>query len=64
VSSAWVVCPDGLAAGIRKSTERNRVTLGIYSHVIGDAQRRAVEKVAGILDYSGLQTELESELIQ
>jgi integrase len=30
------------------------VTLGIYSHVIGDAQRRAVEKVAGfwtILDY-------------
>ena len=40
------------------------ITLGIYSHAIGDAQRRAVEKVAGILDYSGLQTELETELIQ
>jgi len=40
------------------------ITLGIYSHVIGDAQRRAVEKVAGILDYFGLQTEPESELIQ
>jgi len=32
--------------------------------VIGDSQRRAVEKVAGILDYFGLQTEPESELIQ
>jgi len=41
-----------------------RATLGIYSHVIGDSQRRAIEKVAGILDYFGLQTELESELIQ
>jgi len=40
------------------------ITLGIYSHVIGDAQLRAVEKVAGILDYFGLQTEPESELIQ
>ena len=40
------------------------ITLGIYSHVIGDSQRRAVEKVAGILDYSGLQTEPETELIQ
>jgi len=40
------------------------ITLGIYSHVIGDAQRRAVEKVAGILDYFGPQTEPESELIQ
>jgi len=40
------------------------ITLGIYSHVIGDAQRRAVEKVAGILDYFGLQTEPETELIQ
>lgn len=28
-----------------------RVTLGIYSHVIGDSQRRAVEKVAEVLDY-------------
>jgi len=28
-----------------------RVTLGIYSHVIGDSQRRAVERVADVLDY-------------
>lgn len=28
-----------------------RVTLGVYSHVIGDSQRRAVEKVAEVLDY-------------
>jgi integrase len=27
-----------------------RVTLGIYSHVIGEAQRNAVEKIALILD--------------
>ena|SRR5438445_5801216 len=40
------------------------VTLGIYSHVIGDSQRRAVEKVAAILDYPGLQTEVKTELIQ
>lgn len=37
-----------------------RVTLGIYSHVIGDSQRRAVEKVAEVLDYgSPNQTALE-----
>jgi len=29
------------------------ITLGLYGHVIGDAQRRAVEKVAGILAPSG-----------
>jgi integrase len=40
------------------------VTLGIYSHVIGDSQRRAVEKVAGILDYFGLQAETKTQLIQ
>jgi integrase len=41
-----------------------RVTLGIYSHVVGDSHRRAIEKVADILDYNGLQTEDGSELIQ
>jgi integrase len=41
-----------------------RVTLGIYSHVIGDSHRRAVEKVAEILDYNGLQSQEGSELIQ
>lgn len=32
-----------------------KVTLGIYSHVVGDSQRLAVEKIAKILDYTGLQ---------
>jgi len=40
------------------------VTLGIYSQVIGDSQRRAVENLAGILDYLGLQTTPETESIQ
>jgi hypothetical protein len=30
------------------------ITLGIYSHAIGGSQRRAPEKVAGIVDYNGL----------
>ena len=30
-----------------------RVTLGIYSHVIGESHRNAVEKIAAILDPSG-----------
>ena len=29
-----------------------RVTLGIYSHIIGESQRNAVEKIALILDLS------------
>ena len=32
-----------------------RVTLGVYSHVIGEAQRKAVEKIAVVLDPSGPQ---------
>ena len=40
------------------------VTLGIYSRVIGDSHRRAVEQVAGILDYLGLQTTPGIESIQ
>ena len=30
-----------------------RVTLGIYSRVIGESHRNAVEKIAAILDPSG-----------
>ena len=41
-----------------------RVTLGIYSHVIGDSQRRAVNKVAEILDYSGLPQAGSADSIQ
>jgi integrase len=34
-----------------------RITLGIYSHVLGDSQRQAVERVAQLLDSSGLTQE-------
>ena len=45
-----------------------RITLGIYSHVIGDSQRQSVERVAQTLctqlDLSGLTTENNGKLIQ
>jgi excisionase family DNA binding protein len=59
IGGQWRFDPTELAGSADPS-----VTLGIYSHVIGDSQRRAVEKVAGILDYSGLQTGVKTELIQ
>jgi integrase len=40
------------------------VTLGIYSHVLGDSQREYAEKVAELLDYSGLQKRGPTQLIQ
>jgi len=39
------------------------VTLGSYSHLVGDSQRQAVEKLAGILDYSGRQMKVKTQLI-
>jgi integrase len=47
---------------LRHSDERT--TLGIYAHVIGDAQRQAVEKVASILDPNGPQPEPQTTLVQ
>ncbi len=41
-----------------------RITLGIYGHVIGDAQRRAVEKVARILRPVAPKSEDSDEWIQ
>lgn len=41
-----------------------RITLGIYSHVIGDSHRRAVERVAEILDSSGLTQEGSDQWVQ
>lgn len=45
-----------------------RITLGIYSHVIGDSQRQSVERVAQTLctqlDLSGLTTANNWKLIQ
>jgi integrase len=33
-----------------------RITLAVYSHVVGDSQRTAVEKVAEVLDLVGPKT--------
>jgi integrase len=41
-----------------------RVTLGIYSHVIGESHRNAVEKIAGVLDPNGPKPETKSKWIQ
>ena len=41
-----------------------RVTLGIYSHVVGESHRNAVEKIAVILDPSGPQRGNISKWIQ
>jgi integrase len=41
-----------------------RVTLGIYSHVIGDSQRGAVEKLAAILRPNAPKSKPDSEWIQ
>jgi hypothetical protein len=40
------------------------VTLGTYSHVLGDSQREYAGKVAELLDYSGLQKHGPAQLIQ
>lgn len=41
-----------------------RITLGIYGHVLGDAQRQAVEKVAAILEPNGAKLVQSSEWVQ
>jgi integrase len=41
-----------------------RITLGIYSHVLGDSHRQAVERVAEILDPSGPTAESNEKWIQ
>lgn len=41
-----------------------RVTLGIYSHVIGDSHRNAVEKIAAVLDPSGPKEKANSKWVQ
>jgi hypothetical protein len=40
------------------------VTLGTYSNVLGDSQREYAEKVAELLDYSGLQNHGPAQLIR
>ena len=41
-----------------------RVTIAIYSHVIVESHRNAVEKIAAILDPSGPRTKPISKWIQ
>ena len=41
-----------------------RITLGVYSHVIGDSQRDAVDKVGEILRPTAPKLEASGEYIQ
>lgn len=41
-----------------------RITLGVYAHVIGESQRKAVEQVARILDPIGPKSETSEQWIQ
>jgi hypothetical protein len=41
-----------------------RTTLGIYGHVVGDAQRRAVESHAERIEVGGRQVQLEPTSLQ
>lgn len=51
-----------IACGWRRTGDR--VTLGVYSHVIGESQRNAVEKIALVLDPSGPQQKCIGKWIQ
>jgi len=51
-------------AQVQLRHEDPSVTLGTYSHVLGDSQREYAEKVAELLDYSGLQKPGPTQLIQ
>lgn len=54
--------PQVAQAQLRHSDAR--ITLGIYGHIIGDAHREAVEKVASILDSNGLNLKPITQTIQ
>jgi integrase len=54
--------PQVAQAQLRHSDAR--VTLGIYGHIIGDAHGEAVERVAGILDSTGLNLKPITQTIQ
>ena len=48
----------------RKNVANPRITLGIYSHVVGNSQRDAVEKLATILRPNAPKLQSEDEWIQ
>jgi integrase len=41
-----------------------KLTLGVYSHVVGDSQRKAVEKLASILRPNAPKSEPDGKWIQ
>ena len=41
-----------------------RITLAVYSHVVGESQRKAVDKVAEVLDLVGPKSQVSDEWIQ
>jgi hypothetical protein len=42
----------------------SRATLGVYAHVLGDAHREAVEKVASVVFQSAPKAREETKYIQ
>jgi integrase len=64
---ASLLLASGAAPTVAQAQLRHadpRITLGIYGHVIGDAHREAVDKVASILASNGLNQKPQTEVIQ
>ena len=62
-----LVLSSGAAPQVAQAQLRHsdaRITLGIYGHIVGDAHREAVEKVASILDSTGLNLKPMTQAIQ
>jgi len=62
-----VLLSSGAAPQVAQAQLRHsdaRITLGIYGHIVGDAHREAVEKVASVLALNGLNLEPITRIIQ
>ncbi len=62
-----VLLSSGAAPQVAQAQLRHsdaRITLGIYGHIVGDAHREAVEKVASVLALNGLNLEPITQIIQ
>jgi integrase len=62
-----VLLSSGAAPQVAQAQLRHsdaRITLGIYGHIVGDAHREAVEKVASVLASNGLNLEPITQIIQ
>ena len=55
---------SSVAASMRFGHADSRTTLGVYTHVVPDSHRRAVDRVAEVLDVSGLTDGTTGQTIQ